>query len=58
MAAISLAHRVSFEMKTKCGTEVGYAVRFDDKSTPNTKIRYVTDGVAVTEAVQELQGRQ
>ena len=38
VAAISVAHRVSHEMGTRLGEEVGYQVRFDDCSSAGTKI--------------------
>ena len=44
VAAISVAHRVAFEMRAKLGEEVGYQVRFDDCSNSSTKIKYMTDG--------------
>lgn len=44
VAAISVAHRVAFEMRAKLGDEVGYQVRFDDCSSSSTKIKYMTDG--------------
>jgi hypothetical protein len=31
--------------------QVGYSVRFDDKSSPSTRIKYVTDGMLVREAL-------
>ena len=32
--------------------QVGYSVRFDDKSCANTKIRYMTDGMLLREALR------
>lgn len=52
VAAISVANRVAAERGTAVGDEIGYTVRFDDKSTPGvTHIRYVTDGILAREAV-------
>jgi ATP-dependent RNA helicase DHX8/PRP22 len=42
-----MAQRVSYEMNTQLGREVGYTVRFEDKSSHNTQIRFVTDGILV-----------
>ncbi|KAK9861172.1 hypothetical protein WJX84_009752 [Apatococcus fuscideae] len=53
VAAIANATRVAKEMGCKLGGLVGYAVRFDDASTPETKIRYVTDGLLLREAVAD-----
>ncbi|KAJ7644364.1 P-loop containing nucleoside triphosphate hydrolase protein [Roridomyces roridus] len=52
VAAISLAQRVSSEQGTPLGGLVGYAVRFDDVCGPDTRIRYMTDGMLT----QELLG--
>lgn len=52
VAAISVASRVAAERGTKLGEQVGYAIRFDDTSTRGvTRIRYVTDGVMLREAL-------
>ena len=45
VAATSVANRVAFEMGVKCGHEVGYSIRFEEKMTKNTKIIYMTDGI-------------
>jgi ATP-dependent RNA helicase DDX35 len=50
IAAITLAQRVAEEAGTDLGNGVGYSVRFDDQSSPNTQIKYVTDGMLLREA--------
>jgi len=45
VAAMSVAQRVSEEVGCKLGEEVGYTIRFEDKTSPNTKIKYMTDGI-------------
>ncbi len=45
MAARLLAGFVAKNRNTPLGNEVGYAVRFDTKYSPKTKILYLTDGV-------------
>lgn len=35
------------------GQEVGYSIRFDNKSTKQTKIKYVTDGILLREAISD-----
>ncbi|KAF7357636.1 hypothetical protein MSAN_01360100 [Mycena sanguinolenta] len=49
VAAISLATRVSSEQGTFVGGRVGYAVRFDEKAGPDTRIKYMTDGMLTRE---------
>ena len=49
VAATSLAARVAAEQNVALGSRVGYAVRFDERSTPETKIKYLTDGMLVRE---------
>ncbi|CCF58684.1 hypothetical protein KAFR_0F00870 [Kazachstania africana CBS 2517] len=50
VAATSVATRVSDEMNVVLGKEVGYSIRFDDKTTPNkTIIKYMTDGMLLRE---------
>ncbi|XP_006832437.1 PREDICTED: probable ATP-dependent RNA helicase DHX40 isoform X1 [Chrysochloris asiatica] len=44
VAAISVAQRVAEEMKCALGSKVGYQVRFDDCSSKETAIKYMTDG--------------
>ncbi|KAK6536810.1 putative ATP-dependent RNA helicase dhr2 [Arthrobotrys megalospora] len=53
VAAISLAQRVSSEMGTTLGKEVGYCVRFDNVSDASTKIRYLTDGMLLNEILHD-----
>ena len=40
-----MAARVAEEMGVKLGQEVGYAIRFEDKTCPATEIKYLTDGM-------------
>ena len=52
VAAISVASRVAEELGvTKLGTLVGYQVRFEDCTTPETAIKFATDGMLVREAI-------
>ena len=53
MAAISVAHRVSEELGCQLGRQVGYKVRFDDNTTPDTKIKYMTDGCLLRELLED-----
>ena len=45
LAAQELAQRVAEEQRTAVGGSVGYCVRFDDKTSSDTKIKYLTDGM-------------
>jgi HrpA-like RNA helicase len=51
VAACTVARRVSDEMGTKLGELVGYSVRFDDTTSPQTRIKYLTDGMLLREAL-------
>ncbi|KAH9947324.1 P-loop containing nucleoside triphosphate hydrolase protein [Amylocystis lapponica] len=53
VAAMSVAKRVSEEMECKLGAVVGYAIRFEDCTTSETKIKYMTDGVLLRESLNE-----
>ena len=51
IAAQTLAQRVSQEVgRGNLGATVGYHVRFDDKTSQSTKIKFVTDGMLLREA--------
>ncbi|OKL61305.1 Pre-mRNA-splicing factor ATP-dependent RNA helicase prp22 [Talaromyces atroroseus] len=45
VAALSVAKRVAEEVGCRLGAEVGYTIRFDDSTGPETKIKYMTDGI-------------
>ena len=65
VAATSLARRVADELgcedpatlrprsdvKTDKPAYVGYSVRFDDRTTPQTRIKFLTDGMLIREAL-------
>ncbi|CAH2091491.1 unnamed protein product [Euphydryas editha] len=53
VAAMSVARRVSDEMGVRLGEEVGYAIRFEDCTSPNTVIKYMTDGILLREGLRE-----
>ncbi|EGW31639.1 uncharacterized protein SPAPADRAFT_139926 [Spathaspora passalidarum NRRL Y-27907] len=55
VAATSIATRVAYEMNVKLGQEVGYTIRFDDKSSKDTVIKYVTDGMLLREFLTDPQ---
>lgn len=45
IAARAAARRVADEMGERLGETVGYTVRFDDVSSPRTRLRFVTEGI-------------
>jgi ATP-dependent RNA helicase DHX8/PRP22 len=45
VAAMSVAKRVAEEVGCALGNEIGYTIRFEDKTSPDTKIKYMTDGI-------------
>jgi len=49
IAARSVAMRVAEELATPLGELVGYQVRFEDKSSPTTLIKLMTDGILLAE---------
>ena len=53
VAAMSVAKRVSEEMGVKLGSSVGYAIRFEDCTSNETVIKYMTDGVLLRELLRE-----
>ncbi|KAG1889185.1 pre-mRNA splicing factor [Suillus subluteus] len=53
VAAMSVAKRVAEEMECKLGSTVGYAIRFEDCTSAETKIKYMTDGVLQRESLNE-----
>ncbi|WFC99409.1 RNA helicase [Malassezia yamatoensis] len=53
VAAMSVAKRVSEEMECELGSTVGYSIRFEDCTSKDTKIKYMTDGVMLRESLTE-----
>ncbi|KAJ8403870.1 hypothetical protein AAFF_G00347380 [Aldrovandia affinis] len=53
VAAITVAQRVSQEIGCSLGREVGYQVRFDDCSSEDTVIKYMTDGCLLREILAD-----
>jgi ATP-dependent RNA helicase DHX8/PRP22 len=45
VAAMSVAKRVAEEVGCRLGEEVGYTIRFEDCTSPRTRIKYMTDGM-------------
>ncbi|GLI72666.1 DEAH-box ATP-dependent RNA helicase prp43 [Penicillium ochrochloron] len=53
VAAMSVAQRVAEEMDVKLGEEVGYSIRFEDKTSSKTILKYMTDGMLLREAMHD-----
>lgn len=53
VAATSLAARVATEQGVPLGTSVGYSIRFDERCSPRTKIKFITDGMLVKELMSD-----
>ncbi|KAI6197168.1 hypothetical protein M3Y94_01192300 [Aphelenchoides besseyi] len=51
VAAMSVAKRVSEEFGCGLGQEVGYTIRFEDVTSPDTIIKYMTDGMLLRECL-------
>ena len=50
---MSVAQRVSEEMDVELGQEVGYSIRFEDRTSPQTVLKYMTDGMLLREAMSD-----
>ncbi len=49
IAASSVAKRIADELKTPLGEVVGYKVRFQDRLSPQTTVKLMTDGILLAE---------
>jgi ATP-dependent helicase HrpB len=55
LAARLLAARVAQELGVKLGREVGYQIRFENVTSRETKIRFVTEGVLLRQMIDDPQ---
>lgn len=55
LAARLLAARVAQELGVKLGREVGYQIRFENVTSSETKIRFVTEGVLLRQMIDDPQ---
>ena len=49
VAALSISRRIADELGVTWGREVGCQIRFDDRSSPDTFIKVMTDGILLAE---------
>ena len=49
IAALSISRRIAEELGASWGREVGCKIRFDDRSSPETYIKLMTDGILLAE---------
>jgi len=53
VAAMSVASRVADEMDVVLGSYCGYTIRFEDKTSQKTILKYMTDGMLLREAMMD-----
>lgn len=53
VAATTVAMRIAEEVGCEIGKEVGYSIRFEDVTSPSTKIKLLTDGLLIREAMMD-----
>ncbi|MGP1679104.1 MAG: ATP-dependent RNA helicase HrpA [Burkholderiales bacterium] len=58
IAARATAARVAQELKTELGGAVGYKIRFNDKTSPRSYIKLMTDGILLAETQGDRDLRQ
>jgi ATP-dependent helicase HrpA len=49
IAATSVAARVASELECSLGAEVGYQIRFEDRTSLDTYVKFMTDGILLAE---------
>lgn len=55
VAALSISRRIAEELSVTWGREVGCKIRFDDRSSAETYIKLMTDGILLAEAQGDPQ---
>src|SRR5512137_329075 len=53
LATRLLAARVAWERNTPLGREIGYQIRFENLTSADTRIRFVTEGLLLRQMVQD-----
>src|SRR3954466_7512015 len=58
LAARTVAARIAEELNVPLGEDVGYAVRFHDRSRADTRVRLMTDGLLLAEIKRDKRLRR
>jgi ATP-dependent helicase HrpA len=58
IAARSVAERLAAETGTTLGDEIGYQVRFTDRTSPATRVKVMTDGILLAELQRDRDLRR
>ncbi len=58
LAAVAVARRIAEEIDCELGEYVGYQVRFDDKTSRDTKLKLMTDGILLAETQDDRDLRK
>ena len=58
IAAASVAKRVAEELNVPLGGYVGYQVRFEDRTSRDTRLKFMTDGILLAETQADPELRQ
>lgn len=58
LAAASVSRRVAEELGCELGGLVGYQVRFEEKAGPETRLKFMTDGILLAETQHDPDLRQ
>lgn len=58
LAAASVSRRVAEELGCNLGELVGYQVRFEEKAGPDTRLKFMTDGILLAETQHDPDLRQ
>ena len=51
IAAVSIAKRVAEERGCRVGEEIGYSIRFEDCTSPATRVKYMTEALLLRECL-------
>jgi ATP-dependent helicase HrpA len=58
IAAVTIAARIAAEMGGASGRAVGYKIRFDDRTTRETRVKILTDGMLLAETQSDPRLRE
>src|SRR5450759_863870 len=53
LATRLLASRVATERNDRLGDEVGYQIRFENVTSPRTRIRFITEGILLRQLIDD-----